>query len=166
MQKKKFNIVFTVMVIILLLVLLTDLLAFYYTTRSGLFKKINYSRLYFGLLFWPSVFIIEVIIFWVRRNHIQVNLLIVLYLMCIAITIVSMQYIIMMLNYIGLAITDITRRNSFFKTVKILHAAVFWILTIIGHAFFITTIAKSFKRKEAEDNEQATGIFDGIIDEY
>ena len=168
MQKKRFTIVFRAMIVVGCLILLTFIVSFYYTTHSGLFKKIDYSKLYFAIIFWPCLFIIETIIFWCRRERVQINALFILYLVCTAITFVITPYIIMILNSTGVSITNISSRNSFFKTVKFLHAVIFWVSLIMGHAFFIVTIAKSFKNKVTSeiDNEQPAGILDDIADEY
>lgn len=163
--KRSYNSPFYVMLIIAILLSISAALVYIQTAdaRTGKFKNASYNYWY---LLWPLLIWIETILYRVIRRKIVTKHYVWLHISVVAFIHVIMPVVS---TLILLNLRSGLDNNSYYNKYDIIRkiqGITFWFFFIIGHAFFITTIAKSFKRKEAEDNEQATSILDGIIDEY
>ena len=162
---KPYNTPFWLMLIIAALTTAWNILLFMYSPSVKVHNIPKTLYIFYSL--WPLLLSAEAIIYRAIRKKIIKKSLAIWHIVTMALCFIILP--------IGQTIFFlILGRNSFsridymhtVRTIQLLRFISFWGFFIIGHAFFIATIAKSFKRKEAEDNEQATGILDGIIDEY
>lgn len=163
---KPYNTPFWLMLVIALLTAGFHVGAYFILKDVAKYSRRQLSLYSFWSFFWPILLFTEAIIYRLLKNKIVKKSFtwhIITTFLCFFILPFSQ---IIVTTLIGRASMSRSEYLQVTTTVGWIEWISFWILLSIGHAFFITTIAKSFKRKEAEDNEQAPGILDGIIDKY
>ncbi len=124
-------------------------------------KQINYN---IWFMLWPALLWAETIMYRLVRKKIKKILYVWLHISSVIAAFILMPVCVALVTVFA------TTHNNLMvaRQLRQVWQVIFWATFIIGHAFFITTIVKSFtKRKEIiEDNEATPGILDGIIEEF
>jgi hypothetical protein len=166
-RNKAYNAPFWVMLVISLILTIAYIVLFIATfniMQQGRYRRINYN---YWFMLWPVLLWAETITYRVIRKKIKK-----LSYVWLHIGLLGFIFIIMPVLFIIIpAFFAATESNSGYFTMLTLFEKirymVFWVGLAAGHAFFIATVIKSFSKTGAGEgnNEQATGILDGIIDE-
>lgn len=117
-----------------------------------------------SLLFWPILLTCEAVIYRIIRKKIVSRAFVWFHLVSLFIAFGVLPTIPPVMGFLAEHFS--LSLNAFNVYDRVKPPATLAIL-IIGHAFFIATIAKSLHKKatSAADNEQTTGILTGIVDE-
>jgi hypothetical protein len=162
MYKKAYNAPFWVMLFVVFILLTTDVAA-YIVTHHGNFASGRTVRFNLWTLLWFSLLIAETILYRVIRKRITNRFYVWAHIILIMVT-----FVILPVTGVLSAIQARTLPPMVYSKKQLQLAQVrfyvFWASIIIGHAFFIATMIKSFSRKPVI-NDEPPGILDGIIDE-
>jgi len=116
---------------------------------------------YFFLFLWPVLIVAETIVYWFLRKKIKsdVNVWMHLGANFTAFVLLNVIFTIINLNIDAFSVPFIIAANK-------VHYVIFWLAVIVGRAFFVAIIVKSFRKEPVEDDsDQPGGILDGIMDD-
>jgi hypothetical protein len=109
-------------------------------------------------MLWPSILLVEVIIYYFIRRRIANRKFVWLHLLfsLFAFILLWGLYAIVLFTFFSNITAE--RYEYYFRLIQKIQGYVFWISVLIGHIFFVITIVFSFSKKEVFDPE-ADGDF-------
>jgi len=168
MPKKSFNAPFWIVLVIAVI-----LFAWYFNIYLEI-KQVNEEsvpskRIQFNPFFvwlWPALLLGEAIVYRAIRKKIEKRVFVWVHIFNLVLAFLLIPLIPPVMGFLAEKFSLVPL--SAFKVYDRVKPPVTLAILILGHAFFIATIAKSFTKKDisAADDEQTTGILTGIIDEH
>lgn len=125
------------------------------------------SYRFFYVWIWSALMLLDAAIYFIIRKKINNKAFAWLHISCILLTFYVLPAIAPILAFIASNYLSNPGMLGIAMSLRRIQPLMMWFILIIGHAFFIATIAKSFNKKRlSADNEQSTGILTGIVDEH
>jgi hypothetical protein len=124
-------------------------------------------RFNFLLVFWPLLLAAETAVYGAARKKQYPPAHAWFHIIAMAVAFVLMPLFFLLVTFYLRFGDNVKQSLAFIGKLEQVRVFVFWLLFITGHAFFIATIVKIFRRKKSitTENEPAPGLLDDIIDE-
>ncbi len=126
------------------------------------------STLNLYIIGWPVLLLGETVIYWLISRKKPQKLYIWLHVSLIIFIFILVPFVSILANAFAARIYRPEEYFAYLRKISLFRTYTFWLFLVIGHAFFIATIVKSFTKRKVtiEGDEAAPGILDGILDEH
>ncbi len=168
MGKKSYNAPFWVMLSVSVILSCVYIVSLIYVHKLMATGKYGQLKLNIWVMILPVLLWIETVLYRVIRKRIKNRFYVWAHIVLAIIGFIIVPAIFYVLTLVQSRLLTPAEYRVRRPKIELARFCAFWFLFIISHTFFITTIVKSFRKenRDNQDNEAAPGILDGIIEEY
>jgi len=152
MQAKPWYTPFWFMVCILIVACFQSLLLFTITARY-----VSLKVPLFNMLLWPSILIVEAVIYWLIKKKIAERKWVWAHLLFSLFAFVVLMIFRFVVSFLAITHSAAAAVNSI-RLINTIGVYCFWAGVVIGHAFFIVALVRSFSNKNVLQSADTNDI--------